>query len=123
MNLRKLFEKKIEEIPIAHEEQRGEKSYVLLPPRVIREKNLSDGNEFTYEIRAFSKYFDEIDTMRDYLIRVGTQVGEEIEINNFETYLHAVSHSISRVRGKHLYELRIKFIFRVFVPEIPLGGE
>jgi len=97
MNLRKLFEKKIEEIPIAHEEQRGEKSYVLLPPRVIREKNLSDGNEFTYEIRAFSKYFDEIDTMRDYLIRVGTQVGEEIEINNFETYLHAVSHSISRV--------------------------
>jgi len=31
--------------------------------------------------------------------------------------------TLSTKDGKHLYELRIKFIFRVFVPEIPLGGE
>jgi len=45
-------------------------------------------------------------------VTLSTKDGKSVDLYEVTSTIH-----------KHLYELRIKFIFRVFVPEIPLGGE
>jgi len=51
-------------------------------------------------------------------VTLSTKDGKSVDLYEVTSTIHVFSR-----RGKHLYELRIKFIFRVFVPEIPLGGE
>jgi len=114
MKLHEIFKERIRDIKILSRESSKEIRYALIPHFNIK-KNLINEGQFKYEVQGFSDNFDDIQHIRDDLIKAGSE--KIIFQDRYEIYLHAVQHSILRVRGKRQYQTKITYFFRI--REIP----
>lgn len=87
--------------------------FTVKPPKKIGPDE--EQRDYSFKILIFSEDRGELRSMLDYMIGLGA---EEIETDRAIFWLHAVQHSVHRVRGKNLFQANLGYIFRVKpVPE------
>lgn len=79
---------------------------ISLPKAGSREERDRD---YSYSVSAYSSSHPEIYRMLDYMIECGK---ETIEVEGVRLDLHAVKHSILRIKGTSLFQAKIRYIFR-----------
>lgn len=85
---------------------------VRVPKRIDREEGERD---YPYDVSISSADRCEIYSMLDHAISIGTA---EMETDRAIFWLHAVRHSVRRVRGENLFQANLTYILRVKpVPE------
>lgn len=114
VNIGKIISDRIRDFPVMKKEPKKELSrwiicpdFKVKPPKKLNREERE--RDYIYIVSAYSRNHKEVYEMLDYLIKRGR---ETIETERVNFWLHAVNHSIYRVKGKHLFQARIKYIFR-----------
>jgi len=81
--------------------------FKIKPPKASSREERD--RDYSYSVSVYSRNHSEIYKMLDYMIECGK---EPIEAERIKLQLHAVRHSVHRIRGTSLFLAKIRYIFR-----------